>query len=157
MRIQYNTPASSRTGLIETDPSQLLNKGELGLDLRSALSTQRSRVFWIYILRAALGLAVLVQSGFYSSAADATSTQWAMAVAAILAGNLLLVGFLTQLAGAAVGLGALGISLSLLPPATATRFESPVAVAFGATILLGTVILGPGGFSVDARVFGRLR
>jgi hypothetical protein len=70
-------------------------------------------------------------------------------------GVLLLAGFLTPVVGGVVGVGALAISLSLLPSCIPSLFDSTVVLAFGATILLAVVILGPGAFSVDARVFGR--
>jgi uncharacterized membrane protein YphA (DoxX/SURF4 family) len=112
----------------------------------------------LLLLRTALGLAVLVQGGFYFRTTDTTPAQWTAGLAGltlILGGVLLLIGFLTPVAGGIVGLGAVGIWLSLLPLSATTLFDSSVAVVFGATILLAVVILGPGAFSVDARVFGR--
>jgi len=44
----------------------------------------------------------------------------------------------------------------LLLPASATPFfDSRTEIAFATTILLAIVILGPGAFSIDARLFGR--
>ena len=109
----------------------------------------------LLLLRGELGLLVLVQGGFYLRAPDAAPAAWTVGLTAILAGGLMLIGFLTPVAGSAVGLGGLGVWLSLLPPCTPTLFNSSVAVIFGATMLLAIVILGPGALSVDARVFGR--
>ena len=109
----------------------------------------------LLILRAALGLALLVQSGFYFRASETTPVQWAVGLIAGVCGFLLLVGFLTPVVGGAVGAGALAISLSLLPSCVPSLFDSVVVLGFGATMLLAIVILGPGAFSVDARVFGR--
>ena len=109
----------------------------------------------LLVLRAALSLVVLVQGGFYFRATNTTPAQWTAGLTLILGGLLLLIGFLTPVAGGIVGLGGLGIWLSLLPLSATTLFDSSVAVVFGATILLAVVILGPGAFSVDARVFGR--
>ena len=106
-------------------------------------------------MRAVLGFAILVQGAFYIRATDVTPAEWTVGAAALLAGGLLLAGFLTPVAGTATGLGALGIGLSLLPRCSTTLFNSGAAVVFGATILFATVILGPGAFSLDARIFGR--
>ena len=73
----------------------------------------------------------------------------------IASAALLLIGFLTPLAGVVVALEAAGIGLSLLPACTRTLFDSYVSVVFAVAILLAIVTLGPGAFSVDARLFGR--
>jgi len=65
------------------------------------------------------------------------------------------VGFLTPVVGVLLGLGAPGIGLSLLPPCPTNLFETPLPTALTATILIALVLLGPGAFSVDSRVFGR--
>jgi hypothetical protein len=69
-----------------------------------------------------------------------------MALTAILAAGLLLIGFLTPFAGSAAALGALGIWLSLLPACTPTLFDSKPSVVFALTIMLAIVALGPGAF-----------
>ncbi len=74
---------------------------------------------------------------------------------AVASGALLLVGFLTPIAGCLVGVGAVAVMLSLLPACTPSLFDSKVAVIFAGTVLVGLVLLGPGAFSVDARLFGR--
>ena len=68
---------------------------------------------------------------------------------------MLLVGFLTPLAGVIVGLDVIAISLSALPAPALAVFDSRSALIFGFTILLAVIGAGPGRFSVDARVFGR--
>jgi uncharacterized membrane protein YphA (DoxX/SURF4 family) len=109
----------------------------------------------LLLLRVALALAVLGQGVLYLRLDNPTLAQSAVGLTAIVAGGLLLTGFLTPVAGGAVGLGALGIWLSLLPRVAPTLVDSIVPAGFGATILLAVVILGPGAFSADARVFGR--
>ena len=56
----------------------------------------------LLILRAALGLALLVQSGFYFRASETTPVQWAVGLVGGVCGFLLLVGFLTPVVGGAV-------------------------------------------------------
>jgi len=74
---------------------------------------------------------------------------------ALAAGLLLLLGLLTPIAGAIVGIGGTGIGFSLLPSCTPNLFNSMLPVLFGAIMLLAIIFLGPRAFSVDARGFGR--
>jgi uncharacterized membrane protein YphA (DoxX/SURF4 family) len=80
---------------------------------------------------------------------------WLVGLLALVAGAMLLIGFLTPVAGMAAGIGGIGVAVSLLPACTATLFDSKVALVFAVTMLVGIVALGPGAFSLDARVFGR--
>lgn len=91
----------------------------------------------------------------YVSVPNATFASWLIGLSALACGCLLLIGFLTPVAGVVVGLDVLGISISSLPFARAAMFDSPAAIVFGLTILLAVIGAGPGRFSVDARVFGR--
>lgn len=109
----------------------------------------------LLLLRAVLGIAIVVQGAPYIGAPDATVASWILGLAALASGCLLLIGFLTPVASVVVGLDVVGISLSNLPPTTVGVFESRAALIFGATILLAIFGAGPGRFSVDARVFGR--
>jgi uncharacterized membrane protein YphA (DoxX/SURF4 family) len=109
----------------------------------------------LLVVRAVIGLAILVQGTYYVSEPDPSLAGWAVGSASIIAAGLLLIGLLTPLAASFVVLGALGIWLSLLPACTPTLFDSSPAAVFGLTILWAIVTLGPGAFSVDARLFGR--
>jgi uncharacterized membrane protein YphA (DoxX/SURF4 family) len=109
----------------------------------------------LLLVRAVIGLAILIQGAYYVSVPDPTLAAWAVGLAAIFAACLLLIGFLTPWAGIFVTLGALGMWLSLIPACRPTLFDSRTAVVFALTILWAIVTLGPGAFSVDARVFGR--
>jgi uncharacterized membrane protein YphA (DoxX/SURF4 family) len=109
----------------------------------------------LLLVRVVIGLAILVQGAYYVRVPDPTLAAWAVGLAAILAAGLLLLGFLTPLASSFAAIGALGIWLSLIPACTPTLFDSRAAGVFALTILGAIVTLGPGAFSVDARVFGR--
>jgi uncharacterized membrane protein YphA (DoxX/SURF4 family) len=109
----------------------------------------------LLLLRAVIGIAILVQGGPYAGEHDATLASWLVGLSALASGCLLLIGFLTPLAGVVVGLDVIGISLSTLPSTTAGVFDSRPALIFGLTILLALIGAGPGRFSVDARLFGR--
>jgi uncharacterized membrane protein YphA (DoxX/SURF4 family) len=109
----------------------------------------------LLLLRSVFGLSLILEAWFYFRAADGQSPAWLLGVTALATGILLLIGYLTPLAAGVVGLGAIGIRLALLPRCTPTLFDAWPTVAFAITILLAIIALGPGAFSVDARVFGR--
>jgi uncharacterized membrane protein YphA (DoxX/SURF4 family) len=72
---------------------------------------------------------------------------------ALAAGALLLIGFLTPVAGTIAAIGAVAVGLSV--PALATPlFGSKLTIILSATMLIAIALLGAGAFSVDARVFG---
>jgi uncharacterized membrane protein YphA (DoxX/SURF4 family) len=109
----------------------------------------------LFLLRAVLGAAVASEGIFYFIRADAAITAWFSGLLALAAGGLLLAGFLTPIAAAVIGAGAVAVGLSLLPPASPNFFDSRSSLVFAVTILAAIAGLGPGAFSVDARVFGR--
>ncbi len=109
----------------------------------------------LFLLRAVFAISLLVQGQFYLREADATAVTWLVGLGSGAAGILLLVGFLTPIAGAVVGFGGLGVALSLLPACPLSVFDSKGAIVFAVAMLFGIVVLGPGAFSLDARVFGR--
>ena len=106
-------------------------------------------------MRVVLGVALLIESGYCLQQANASAAVLGIGLIGVLAGGLLLVGFLTPIAASVVGLGALAIRVSLLPACTPTLFDGKAPTLFAFTILLAVGALGPGAFSVDARLFGR--
>jgi uncharacterized membrane protein YphA (DoxX/SURF4 family) len=108
----------------------------------------------LLLLRAVLALSLLIQGGYYLRGATG-ALSWFVGLAAIACGALTLIGFLTPIAAALAGLGAVGIGISLLPACTPTVFDSKPAVVFAGIILVEIILLGPGAFSLDARAFGR--
>jgi uncharacterized membrane protein YphA (DoxX/SURF4 family) len=102
-----------------------------------------------------LATALLVQGVYYLREPSPSPATWLIGLVGVASGALLWVGFLTPFVAVMVGLSATGIGFSLLPICTWTLFESYISVVFAVTILLAIIILGPGAFSVDARVFGR--
>jgi uncharacterized membrane protein YphA (DoxX/SURF4 family) len=77
---------------------------------------------------------------------------WGLGSLAIASGISLLVGFLTPIAAAIVGAGAVGISVSTVP--ALHLLTSRPLCAFFAALAFVIVLLGPGAFSLDARLFG---
>ncbi len=79
-----------------------------------------------------------------------------MATLAFVLGLALLAGILTPITAVVAGLGAIGSGFSLLPaPAASNLADSKLAVILIAIVATAIACLGPGAFSVDARLFGR--
>jgi uncharacterized membrane protein YphA (DoxX/SURF4 family) len=106
----------------------------------------------LLLLRVTLAVAALVQGGFYLFRQE-NQAVWmrAFGLSAIACGASLLVGFLTPVAGSLVCLGG-AFFVILMSPATYAVWSNAIyTIAVSAAI----VMLGPGAFSLDARMFGR--
>lgn len=80
---------------------------------------------------------------------------WLLGSTALAAGGMLLIGLMTPLVGVVIGLGGIGLGLSMLPACSLTMFASKAPLAFAVAIVQAVILLGPGAFSLDARLFGR--
>jgi len=109
----------------------------------------------LLLLRAVFAGALLVQGMCYVREADLTPAALTLGLIFLAAGALLLVGFATPIAGTAVALAGTAVVCSLLPSCAPRLFNSGIPLIFAASILVAIIILGPGAFSVDARLFGR--
>jgi uncharacterized membrane protein YphA (DoxX/SURF4 family) len=76
-------------------------------------------------------------------------------VLAMAAGALLAVGFLTPFAGGLVVLGCAVLAQPWLPVLTSEDSPEGRAALFVGAVAAALVPLGPGAFSLDARLFGR--
>jgi uncharacterized membrane protein YphA (DoxX/SURF4 family) len=105
-------------------------------------------------LRVAVAIAMLTHGVAVLSATVAPAFRvWAIESFAILVGVVLLIGFLTPLAGAGAAIGYLYIGASQLLGTGANGHGSTAWCL--AVMSIGLVLLGPGAFSLDARLFGR--
>ena len=107
------------------------------------------------MLRIVFALTLLAQGGYCLQEAHGAVGAWLVGLSALAAGTLLLIGFLTPVAGVVVGVVGLGVGSSLLPACESSLFDSKAALVFAGTMLVEIVVLGPGAFSIDARIFGR--
>ena len=107
------------------------------------------------LLRAVFAGALLVQGMCYLREPDLTPGGIAVGVLSLGGGTLILVGLVTPIAGALVAIAGIGVSSSLLPSCTPFLFNWGMPLIFAASILVAIIILGPGAFSLDARLFGR--
>jgi hypothetical protein len=110
----------------------------------------------LLLLRAAIGATTVIQGGLYlDDPGNLTLETGTVGLVAIVTGALLLIGFLTPVAGGLVGLGALGIGLAWFPAAARNLFDAKLSTVFAVIMSAAIVFLGPGALSIDARLFGR--
>jgi uncharacterized membrane protein YphA (DoxX/SURF4 family) len=70
-------------------------------------------------------------------------------------GASLLIGFLTPFATVLTGLAGASVALSWLPAPTLNLFEPRLSMIFVVVMAAAIMLLGPGAFSLDSRLFGR--
>ena len=79
----------------------------------------------------------------------------AVGVLAIASSVSLLIGYLTPFSAVLVALTSLGAAISWFPAPNPNLFDTKLATALATVIAVAIVCLGPGAFSLDARLFGR--
>ena len=82
---------------------------------------------------------------------------WFTGMLAMAVGVALLIGLLTPIASALAACGYLVMGISSLLAADVSRHTGALIALDLAAISLAAVLLGPGAFSLDARLFGRRR
>jgi len=70
-------------------------------------------------------------------------------------GLLLLIGFLSRLVALVAAVIGVGILFAWFPKVNAAQPVTPMTAALFAVIALAVICLGPGAYSLDARLFGR--
>jgi uncharacterized membrane protein YphA (DoxX/SURF4 family) len=134
-----------------------INAGRLGLQRRFIGTFQGGRTgTGLLLLRAAVGLTAIVQGSIYLMNREHPSLgTWAIGSLAVASGACLLLGFLTPIASGVAGLGCVGVALTWLPAMTPNRLDTTPSILFLITMATALILLGPGAFSLDARLFGR--
>lgn len=79
----------------------------------------------------------------------------AVAIGTVAIGALLLIGYLTPVAGVLAALVCVSSAFSWFPVSSPELFKDKLSALLGAIIVAALVCLGPGAFSLDARLFGR--
>ena len=109
----------------------------------------------LFLLRVSTGsIAAAIGLGSLASGNPQAVTRIAGA-AIVFAGTGLIAGLVTPLAGSSVALVSAAIAMSLVPPPPMGVLDDPVSSAFLTIIAIAIVLLGPGAYSIDARLFGR--
>jgi uncharacterized membrane protein YphA (DoxX/SURF4 family) len=110
----------------------------------------------LLLLRAALGVVLLVQSAV-------CLVDWhvlgfltlAVGLLTVASGALLLIGYLTPFASVLAGVFCVGCAFSWFAPPNLELLAAKLTAALATVIAVALVCLGPGAFSLDARLFGR--
>lgn len=109
----------------------------------------------LLLLRATVGLALMVQGGACLTGGHPRSGAWAVGPLVLMTGALLLIGCLTPIVSFLAGLISVGLTLSWLPWLIPDVFGGVPATIFLAVMAAAIFLLGPGAFSLDAHWFGR--
>jgi uncharacterized membrane protein YphA (DoxX/SURF4 family) len=108
----------------------------------------------LLVLRATVGVATAIQAGTYLSGhLNGAPWTWAVCCLAVAGGVLLLIGFLTPAVSILLALGNISISLSWLLAMIPNLFDANLTIFF-VPIMTAIALLGPGAYSLDARLFG---
>ena len=115
-----------------------------------------SRGAGLLLLRVAGGTVLIAEGAAYLSDKDELGLL-ALVVFSVSAvvGVLLLIGFLTRPVAAVATVLAVSILFSWFPKLNAVQPVSPMTDALFAVIVIALICLGPGAYSIDARLFGR--
>ena len=79
---------------------------------------------------------------------------WFLAAVLGLGGAALILGILTALTGLTIGLAESGAACSLLPSPPLVSPHSQAAPVLVIVMTIVVILIGPGAFSIDARLFG---
>jgi uncharacterized membrane protein YphA (DoxX/SURF4 family) len=110
----------------------------------------------LLLLRAATGAGFLAQGiAYFADRHDPGAITSAVAIFMVLVGALLLIGSLSRWAAVVAAAISLISVFSWFPGPRVGLFETPITTMLAAVIASALVCLGPGAFSVDARLFGR--
>jgi len=111
----------------------------------------------LVILRIAVAMNAIAQ-GLCALAAStgAFSLPWALGLFAIITGIMLLLGLLAPVAAVVLTLGYLINGVTLFLTTDAGKHANAFTAFYLAAMSTALILLGPGAFSVDARLFGRL-
>ena len=102
----------------------------------------------LLLLRALVGVTLIAQSLTYIGSTKLSALSWVVTALVLIIASCLLVGFMTPIAAMIIGLGAIALALSNLFQTNQTLLDVIV-------LTIAIALLGPGAFSIDARMFGR--
>jgi uncharacterized membrane protein YphA (DoxX/SURF4 family) len=109
----------------------------------------------LLLLRVVVGAALVAHGVLCLVSSDRITLVVSVSTALLLlSGGCLLIGFLTPILSLLAGLECLGIEWSWFPFQLLSPFESKLALAPIIAMSAAIALLGPGAFSLDARLFG---
>lgn len=110
----------------------------------------------LLLLRVSVGIIAVVQGlNYFHTPGTLTGGTLSIGSVAVASGVMLLLGLLTALTGVVIGVGIVSVAFAWLPPAVSNLFDGSAASVLAASVSAAIVLLGPGAYSLDARLFGR--
>jgi len=97
----------------------------------------------------------VIQGSVYFSSSHARLDIWILAAVAIVCAIFLVIGLFTPIVSLLAAMGVGAIAFSLLRAPSGNLFRDNMMTLSVVLTSLATVLLGPGAFSLDARLFGR--
>ena len=107
----------------------------------------------LLIGRVALGLIFIAQGRFYLI--EKEPVMWLLGAISFLLGFFMAIGFLTPVAGSLGMIGGLMIWLTVIPDCSSSLSHSNYSLFLMTALILEVLLVGPGAYSIDARIFGR--
>lgn len=109
----------------------------------------------LLLLRALVGFTLIIEGVAYVQSPSRSFEFWGVAALAFTGGAFLLAGLMTPVVAALVAIGGIGIAVSWIPLPIEDLFNSNLALIDLIVLAIAIGLLGPGAFSLDARMFGR--
>jgi len=110
----------------------------------------------LLLLRAAAGIVLITEtSSFLFGTGTLTSSNWAVALIALVSGVSLLLGFLMPVGGILATICSAVVALPLVPIDSLNLPQIRAVATLLAVMAAALSLLGPGAFSMDSRLFGR--
>ncbi len=103
-----------------------------------------------------MGLTLVSQGIVYlSDSRNPSLAMWAVGLLTVASGALALIGYMTSFAAIVVGLLSVATWMPWFHSPAPSLFVTRPAAILAAAIAIAIICLGPGAFSLDARLFGR--
>lgn len=109
----------------------------------------------LLLLRVLVSCSLFGQGVGYVQSPNPGLATWSAATLTFTGGSFLVAGLMTPLVSPLVAMGGVAIALSWIPLAAHDLFDSYLAIINLIVVSIAIALIGPGAFSLDARMFGR--